>query len=150
VPANRQLVWEVANRLRRVGSKDEMWQLFAIQTSVQKQREMRDLLALCGEPGNLVPRQHGVEQHEPFDRSRQRRGSSKTVVRLANRVVETAVVEVKQAAPAMGAAIDRREPSAHQPPEEFANILTTDDAGEGAVLTQHADARVKHDGDEEP
>src|SRR5262245_36399726 len=127
-----------------------MGQLIAVQTTVQKQGEVRELLALSGEPGDVVRPEDGVEQHQPFDRPRQRRGPSKSVVGFANRIIETPMVNVEQSAPPMGASIGRGESPGHESPKEIADVLATDDTGERAVLTQHANARVKHDSDEEP
>ena len=69
IQADRELVGEVADRLRVVGREGQAGQVVAREPVGEG--EVRELVALGRQPRAIPIRQHGVEDHQPFDRARQ-------------------------------------------------------------------------------
>jgi hypothetical protein len=98
--ADRQFVREVPRGLGIIGAKDERREVALRHLAVE--REVGHFLPFRREPVRVPIGQDSIQDHEPFNGSRQRCRSSMTVVRLADGAIETLVVDVKQP-PAGGA-----------------------------------------------
>ena len=72
---------------------------------MQEQAEVSHLVALGGEPGHVTAGEDCVEQHEPFDCTRDRHGSPKPIVRLVDRLVQRMVLQMENSGAGMGARV---------------------------------------------
>ena len=65
---NRQLVGEESSRNIRWGPECQMRQIAPPETATEGVREVSDLLAFGRQPRQVLARQHGIQQHDAFDR----------------------------------------------------------------------------------
>ena len=113
--------------------------------------EVATLIDRRTEPQELAIVQHGIQEHHALDHAPRCRGLPESVVRFADSRPERLVVDVKHPSAMELPGHDRRgEPPLDQPREEVRALLAVDDAGEGAVLALHEDARVQQDVEQEP
>ena len=95
---------------------------------------MRDLVLLRPEPVELPVREDVVEDHQALERPAQRHPLAEPNVSLLDGVVQSRVVQVKDAGLVVAAAVRCRELAARQFVEEVDQLLSAGDAREGAVL----------------
>src|SRR5260221_13581421 len=105
-----------------------------------RQCEIRELVLLGREPPSLAVGQHGIEDHQAFDRARQRGGSSMPIIGLAYGTVERLVVDVEDARAMVAARPRGRIATRHETVEELAHLATVRDSSERAILPADADA----------
>ena len=87
-----QLVGEIPEGLARWCAKPQVWQLVGPESCGVL--EVLDLLFLGAEPSKLSRAQNAIEQHQPLDRTAQRRRPSIAVVGFVDRRVETLSLNV--------------------------------------------------------
>ena len=144
---NGQLVREVTHRLLVRRAERERWQIVPRDGLAG---EEGDLLPLSREPGEVAVSQDRIEDHQPFDRARERHWSTKAIVGLANGGVEGLVMDMEQARAAVGTGLRGDETTRFQRLEERPHRLAILDARVRAVLAAEADACVGHHRHEEP
>src|SRR5262245_61924356 len=102
VDADGHLVGEEPDRARWRIAKDQTWQIVAPERGAEQLREVSQLLPLGREPHEFRARQDGVEHHQPLDGSANRSRLSMAIMGLPNRLIERAMLQVKDADAPMG------------------------------------------------
>src|SRR5712675_466265 len=99
-----------------------------------REREVADFLLLGGEPLELAFGEKGIQEHQPLDRPRERKGPSVPIVRLADGLVERLVMDVIQPRRVVSAASDRRVIACQQLAKEVLYFLSVRDPRERGVV----------------
>jgi hypothetical protein len=142
-------VGEVAHRDVRRGAEPELWQPLDRQRGAEAADEVRPLVALGRQPrdGGLV--EDGVQHHQPLHGAPRRQRLAKAAMRLADGGIQASMVDVVQPRPRMQGRVRCGDAPFDQAREELARVVAVSDAGERAVLPDHAHPRVQHHRDQE-
>jgi hypothetical protein len=140
---DRQLVREVPNRPIAPLNEHESRQLRRVQA--MPLNEVRHLLSFGCEPGRLAIRENRIKNHQALDGSGHCRGAAMAIVGLADRAIQTLVMDVEDSSGSAPAGICGGVPLLRQSVKKVSCLLPEYDAGKRGVLPGKAYSGMEHD-----
>src|SRR5262249_35415388 len=117
----------------------QMRQFLAVDSRVEELSEVGDLVALGGQPRDILRREDAVEQHESLDRASDRSRPAEAAVRFPDGLIEPTTMEMKNSSTAVGAPIDGGKAAMREIVEEVLCLLTMTNSGKRAIVAVHTD-----------
>jgi len=105
---------------------------------------VRRLLRCTEQPTKPGISEHRIEHHQPLADAPGGHWSAMRAIRFTDGPVQSDVMDVIEPPTIVSARVRRRVPPADELPKKGTRLLAMNDAGEGRVLAQQADAGVAH------